>query len=116
MNKKLLVAGGFFAGICTGLFGTGGGILALPVLYRSLEDTKAAHRIVMLFILPLTLLCLPFYIKNNTVDWPIALQIGMGGIPGALAGAVLLGRLPEKWLKGLFSLIIIYTGLRMLLT
>jgi len=115
MNKKVIVIGGLLAGLCTGLLGTGGGIIAVPLLCKALNDRQQAHRLVMLFILPLSLFSLPFYLSRLTADWSSVLLLSLGGIFGAIPGALLLNRLSDGILKVIFTLLLIVTGVRMLI-
>ena len=116
MNKKyILLIGCALAGLANGLLGTGGGIIALPILGAAFGDRKKAHKLVMAFILPLTILSFVLYLFKQSVLWDKALLISIGGIPGALLGAYLVRRLSTKCLKIIFAIIIIISGFKLII-
>ena len=101
------------AGFANGFLGTGGGIIALPVLYSALKDEKKAHASVALFILPLSLLSAAVYQKN--IHLALLFPLCTGAAAGGAAGAFLLKKTPIGVVKIIFGLIVIYTGIRALL-
>lgn len=99
-----------------GLLGTGGGILAVPILKCSGCRQKNAQACTSLFILCTTVVSLTaMLIYGNKIDLRLCLPILLGGIPGSFVGAVLLSKLSNKTLQLLFSILVLVSGLRLLL-
>ncbi len=107
---------GLVTGMANGLFGSGGGTIAVPamVLLLGAEEHKA-HATAISIILPLTLLSFFFYFANRQVDWGITVKVVAGGILGGFIGAKLLGRCPTSLLKKIFGIFMLLAGVRMLL-
>ena len=113
MLKKICI--GILAGIISGLFSTGGGMILVPAFIHmlELEDTKARGTSVFC-ILPMVLTSSIFYYKGNYIDWKIALLCAIGGAVGGYIGAKLLKKLPEKTLKIAFTIFLIYVSFKMI--
>lgn len=107
---------GLLSGFINGLLGSGGGVLV--VLYLTIfakEERKKAQATAIAVILPLTILSSIIYIKGGLVDWQLLWKVSLGGIAGAVLGAVLLKKLRSRILKKLFGIFLVIAGLRMLL-
>jgi hypothetical protein len=113
MVKKAII--GTLAGIICGLFSTGGGMILVPafIYILNLEDSKARGTSVFC-ILPMVLTSSFFYYKGNFINWQIAILCAIGGAIGGYIGAKLLKKLPEKVLKILFTVFLVYVSLKML--
>lgn len=81
MIKKTII--GFLAGIISGLFSTGGGMILVPafIYLLKLEDVKARGTSVFC-ILPMVITSSFFYYKGNFIDWKIAILCAVGGSIG----------------------------------
>lgn len=55
-----------------------------------------------------------FYYKGNFVNWNIALLCGIGGAIGGYIGAKLLKKVPDKYLKIVFTFFLVYVSYKML--
>lgn len=115
MIKKVLI--GILAGIVSGLFSTGGGMILVPAFIHLLEveDTKARGTSVFC-ILPMVLTSSFFYYKGNYIDWKIAILCAIGGSIGGYLGAKLLKKLPQKVLKIAFTAFLIYVSFKMIIS
>ena len=113
MLKKVVI--GILAGIISGLFSTGGGMILVPafIYLLNLKDTKARGTSVFC-ILPMVVTSSFFYYKGNFIDWKIAVLCAIGGAVGGYIGAKLLKKLPEKVLKIAFTIFLIYASFKML--
>lgn len=113
MVKKVII--GILAGIVSGLFSTGGGMILVPAFIHllNIEDTKARGTSVFC-ILPMVITSSFFYYKGNYIDWKVALLCAIGGAVGGYIGAKLLKKLPEKVLKIAFTIFLIYASFKML--
>lgn len=114
MLKKVVI--GILAGMVSGLFSTGGGMILVPafIYLLNLEDTKARGTSVFC-ILPMVITSSFFYYKGNFIDWKIAVLCAIGGAIGGYFGAKLLKKLPEKVLKIAFTVFLIYASFKMLI-
>ena len=106
---------GIFAGIVSGLFASGGGMILVPAFIHllKLEDTKARGTSVFC-ILPMVLTSSFFYYKGNYIDWKIAFLCALGGSIGGYIGAKMLKKLPENVLKIAFTIFLIYVSFKMI--
>ena len=113
MFKKVVI--GILAGIISGLFSTGGGMILVPafIYLLNLEDTKARGTSVFC-ILPMVLTSSFFYYKGNYIDWKISILCAIGGSIGGYLGAKLLKKLPPKVLKITFIAFLIYVSFKMI--
>lgn len=113
MIKKVLI--GILAGIVSGLFSTGGGMILVPAFIHllELEDTKARGTSVFC-ILPMVVTSSFYYYKGNYINWKTAILCAIGGCVGGYLGAKLLKRLPTKVLKIAFTIFLIYVSFKMI--
>lgn len=113
MGKKILV--GLVAGVISGLFTAGGGLIIVPALLYTLKlEPKKARATSVFCILPMVLVTTIFYGSNNFIRWDIGIKCAIGGIIGGIIGARLLNYLPEKYLKIAFTLFLVYAGINMI--
>ena len=105
---------GLALGTLGGLFGIGGGLIAIPVLGVMFDlDQQVAQGTALVMVVPNVLLAIWRYHQRNRIDWRQALTLGLSGLIcawlaaqwalGLDAAAVnLFGRLgppsPEHWL------------------
>lgn len=113
MLRKGLI--GIIAGIISGLFSTGGGMIIVPafIYLLNMEDTKARGTSVFC-ILPMVVTSSIFYYQGNYINWNTALLCAIGGAIGGYFGAKLLKKLPEKILKIAFTVFLVYVSFRMI--
>lgn len=113
MIKKLGI--GLVAGIISGLFASGGGMILVPAfLYLlNMQDQKARATSVFC-ILPMVIVSGIFYYKNDFIDWRIGILCAIGGIAGGIIGSKLLKKVDAKYLKIAFTIFLVYVSIRML--
>ncbi|MDK2798422.1 MAG: uncharacterized protein PWP27_2 [Clostridiales bacterium] len=105
---------GIITGLCNGLFGSGGGTIAVPSMEFILDvEEHRAHATAISIILPLTLVSVFFYIKNDFVDWNLTWQVSLGGIVGGYLGARILKSIPSNILRKIFGIFMIVAAIRM---
>ena len=107
---------GILAGIISGLFSTGGGMILVPafIYILNLKDSKARGTSVFC-ILFMVLTTSIFYYKGHYINWKIAIMCAIGGTIGGYKGAKLLKKLPEMTLKIAFTIFLIYAIYKMLI-
>lgn len=112
--KCLLI--GLVTGLANGLFGSGGGTIAVPAMVHFLDAQEhKAHATAISVILPLTVVSSVFYIANGYADWGLTLKVTLGGLVGGYIGAKLLNICPDKVLRKVFALFMAAAGVRMIL-
>ena len=118
MKKEFLyqIFIGFFAGIISGLFASGGGMIIVPAFIYILKmDDVEARATSVLCILPMVVTSGIFYYTNNYIDWKIGMLCAIGGIVGGVVGAKLLNKLPTHYLKTAFIFFLIYASFKMII-
>ena len=116
--KKIFINSiiGLLAGIVSGLFSTGGGMILVPAFIYLLKIEASKARGTSVFcILPMVITSSFFYYKGHYIDWKIAILCAIGGTIGGYIGAKLLKKLPEKILKIAFTIFLIYASYKMLI-
>lgn len=112
-SKYIII--GLVTGVANGLFGSGGGTIAVPAMVLLLgADEHKAHASAIAIILPLTIVSALFYISNGFVNWGITVKVMTGGMVGGYIGAKLLNICPPDLLRRIFALFMIIAALRML--
>ena len=72
MLKKIII--GILAGIISGLFGAGGGLILVPAFVNMLNtDEKKARATSVFCIMPMVIVTAFFYNKNNYIQWNFCL-------------------------------------------
>lgn len=113
--KGFLIGAG--AGLLSGLFGIGGGIVIVPALLALLSmDRKLAHGTSLASTLPVAGASLLTYAIGGNVDWPVAGCLVVGAICGAVVGTQLLQVIPKRPLTMIFVAVILLTAIRLLVT
>ncbi len=110
----------YIAAICTGiangLFGAGGGMLAVVVLERmSKLKSSEAHATALLIMLPLSIVSIIVYLIRGAIQFDFVPIVTLGVLPGSFLGAKLLGKMRSVWIDRLFSLLMLAAGVRLLL-
>lgn len=102
------------AGLLSGLFGIGGGIVIVPALLALLSmERKMAHGTSLAATLPVAAASLLTYTIGGNVDWPVAAYLAGGAIFGAVVGTHLLQIIPKKPLTIIFIVVILVTAVRL---
>ena len=111
--KGILI--GLFAGIVSGLFASGGGMILVPAFMYLLKMKDVESRATsVVCILPMVVISGIFYYRNNYMDWKVGILCAIGGIAGGIVGAKLLNKLPTKYLKIAFTIFLIYASYKMI--
>ncbi len=114
-SKLTAPLGGFIIGIVNGLFGAGGGIIAVPLLQKTGLSKKESHANAVGVILPISILSGGVYMLRGDIILSSAAAFIPTGLLGAVAGTFLLKKIKPLWLKRIFGVFIIYAGIRLLL-
>lgn len=113
MVKKIII--GILAGIISGLFSTGGGMIVVPacIYLLNMEDKKARGTSIFC-ILPMVVASSFFYYENNYIDWKISILCAFGGMIGGYIGSKVLKNTKTKYLKIAFTVFLIYASYKMI--
>ena len=108
ITLALVALAGLFAGVLSGLFGVGGGILFVPALTLGLGLTQLhAEATSLLAIIPTAVAGAAQQYRYGNVRWRAAVLIGVASIGGVVAGAQLAQSLPEHVLTRLFAVLLL---------
>lgn len=89
-------------------------ILVPAFVYLLHIDSTKARGTSLCCILPMVLTSSFFYYKGNFIDWKIAIFCAIGGSVGGYIGARLLKKVPERILKIIFTVFLIYVSYKMI--
>jgi hypothetical protein len=103
---------GLFAGVLSGMFGIGGGIVIVPALtlLLGMEQRRAVGTSLGALLLPVGLPGVLGYAASGQVDLIVALPVAIGLAVGALGGARLALRLPPQTVKRLYGGFLVLVG------
>ncbi|MBQ1237527.1 MAG: sulfite exporter TauE/SafE family protein [Oscillospiraceae bacterium] len=113
MDKIKTALTGFLIGLLNGLFGAGGGIVAVKALQKEGLSAPSSHATAVAVMAMLSAVSAFFYLQSGTVSFPDLLPFLPGGIAGALLGGWILPKIPDRWLRRIFSLFILYASFRL---
>jgi uncharacterized membrane protein YfcA len=113
--EPLFLAIGLVAGVLSGLFGIGGGILIIPALifFAKFPTKLALGTSLGALLLPVGLLGAYTYYKAGNLDIRASLLIAMGLFFGAWGGARLAQGLPAATLQRMFAVFILIMAVRL---
>ena len=106
---------GLTAGVLNGLFGSGGGVVAVPLLERSQLEQRKCHATSVVLIFILSLVSVGMYALGGKLDVSAAFEFIPAGIAGALVGSALLKKVRNDLLRKIFGIIILISAVRMLI-
>lgn len=104
-RQLLLFAGiGLVAGLASGYVGVGGGFLMVPMMislaHLSMRYTSGTSLIAVM------ILAVPGVVTQavlGNINWIAGIAVACGSVPGAMLGARLVPRVPERQLRFLFA-------------
>jgi uncharacterized membrane protein YfcA len=106
----LAVVLGALAGILSGLFGVGGGVLFVPTLTWLGLSQLHAEASSLLAIIPTVIVGVWRQQRYGNVRWRPAALIGLASVGAAVGGAQLAESVPETTLRKLFACLLIATA------
>ena len=109
---------GVLAGVMSGLFGIGGGLVIVPVLMAFLHmDTKRAVGTSLgALLLPVTLPGVLIYYNAGQLNIPYAATVAAGLVLGALVGAKITISLPSLTVKRIYSVFLLFMAVNFIYT
>jgi uncharacterized protein len=114
MPAALLAVIGLAAGILSGLFGIGGGVIIVPLLVLGLGFTiqQAAGTSLAALLLPVGLFGAIQYWQAGQVNVLNAAMLALGLLVGAYLGARLGLSLPTEVVQRAFGVLLVVVGIR----
>ena len=114
-RKLISITAGVITGLCNGLFGAGGGMVAVLTLNKLCKmPAQKAHATAICIMLPLTVVSIAVYLFNNAIKWDMLPWTTPAFFIGGLLGAKLLGKLSKLWLNRIFSILMLVAALWMI--
>lgn len=105
---------GLVTGGLNGLFGAGGGMIAVPMLRWLGLPAEQSHATSMAVIFPLAIASGLLYLQAGELVFSDAWPYLPGGLAGAVCGAWLLPKLKTVWLHRMFGVVILLSAMRLL--
>jgi len=108
-SLPLLVFLGFSIGIVSGLFGIGGGILLLPVLFYLVgQTTKTAVNTSLYVVFAAGICAVGRHAVAGNIDWALGGFLTLGAFFGAKGGILLQTRLHALHLRRYFAFVVLF--------
>ena len=115
LPERLIPLLGLLGGACQGLLSIGGGMIVPPILVTFFRQSQAvAQGYALALVTPSSAIALLTFAQAGLVDWHMGLLLAAGGALTVSAGVHLAHRLPERHLRGSFSLLLTLTALWMI--
>lgn len=118
LNIIILILIGLAAGILSGFFGIGGGIIIVPALIyiSGFTQLKAQGTSLAVLLPPVGILAFLEYYKHNNVDIKAGIIICITVLIGAMLGGKIAQVIPPDILKKGFGIFMLLISLKMLLS
>jgi uncharacterized membrane protein YfcA len=113
MDRKKSILSGVLIGFVNGIFGSGGGTVCVYMLEKNGMEAHKSHASTVLIILCVSIVSAIIYFFKANILWKNVLFASAGGVIGAGCGALLLCKIPEKWLHYIFGAVMVITAWRM---
>lgn len=115
MNKALRLILSISVGFINALFGAGGGLVAVSLFKAENLSQKESQASAISVILPLTIISAGVYMYKGYFNITDALGYIPFGIVGSLIGPMIIKKIPDKALRKIFALFMIYSGMNMIM-
>jgi uncharacterized membrane protein YfcA len=112
----MLITVGTGAGVLSGLFGIGGGVLMVPALVLLIGmGQHRAHATSLAAVVPIAAVGALVFGRASSVDVPAAILLAAGSLLGVQVGARLMNRLSDDRLAIVFGGFLVALALLMVL-
>ena len=96
------------AGLLSGLFGIGGGIVLVPLLvFVAGRAQREAQALSLMAIIPISAFGAASYAVTGRLDFPFAVALAAGGVIGVRWGVGLMARVSDRDLRTLFGVLML---------
>jgi len=112
----VLIAIGIAAGVLSGMFGVGGGIIIVPafVFFLGMTQHQAQGTSIGLMLLPIGILAAWNYYKSGNLDIKAGLIVAVAFVIGGYFGSKLSLSINALTLKRIFGVLMLVIALRMI--
>lgn len=112
----LLIVIGILAGLFSGMFGVGGGIVMIPLMALALgfSQHEAQGTSLAVLAIPVTFLAAYNYYEAGHVNWKYAIIIAVTFVVGGYLGSKVAILIDQSLLKKIFGILMIIVALRMI--
>ena len=113
VSPTLLLAIGIVAGVLSGIFGIGGGVVIVPALiyFAGFRQHQATGTSLAVLLPPIGIAATYEYYRNGNVDIRAAAFIAAGVLAGGYLGAVIANRVAGPYLRLAFGLFVVTLGI-----
>lgn len=113
ISYYFLILVGIFAGVLSGMFGIGGGLVIVPILigFLKFDTKKAVGTSLGALLLPVGLPGVLIYRHAEHLNYLYALPVALGVLIGALIGAKISISLPSIIVKRIYSIFLLIMGI-----
>ncbi|HEY8681401.1 MAG TPA: sulfite exporter TauE/SafE family protein [Candidatus Dormibacteraeota bacterium] len=113
VHDALAILTGLVVGVLSGVMGIGGGILLVPIMVLGFGYAQhIAQGTSLAAIVPTSIVGAYAHDRAHNVDRAAAAWVSVGGLAGALLGALVAVRLPRELLVRLFGVLLLYSAYR----
>jgi len=118
MQYLILLITGIAAGLLSGMFGVGGGVIIVPALvffFGMTQQTASATSLIAL-LLPVGLLGVYEYYRSGNISVEhigFGLVVALGLFAGAFFGAKIAIELSSEMLRRLFAVFLVFVAIRL---
>ncbi|MCL2036246.1 MAG: sulfite exporter TauE/SafE family protein [Oscillospiraceae bacterium] len=116
ISTKFKLLTGITAGLLNGLFGSGGGVVAVPLLERCGLEQKRCHATSVVLIFFLSLVSTVMYALSGKLQVSTALGFIPAGLAGAVLGSLILKKINNTLLRRIFGIIILISAAKMFMS
>lgn len=117
LNIVILLLIGIAAGILSGMFGVGGGVIIVPslIFFLGMTQHEAQGTSLGLMLLPIGILAAYNYYQSGNLDIKAGLIISLAFVAGGYIGSKISLGIDEVLLKRLFGLLMLFVALKLVL-
>lgn len=114
MIKLKKISVGALIGVINMILGAGGGIIAVPLYKKLGMNQKSAQINAVATILPITFISTIIYLISNNVNLKDTYVFLIPGVIGGFVGTKLIRKFSNNTLTIIFSLFMLWSGVRMI--
>ena len=114
LRDLVTVLAGLVVGVASGILGVGGGILLVPLMTIGFGIPQhLAQGTSLAAIIPTSVVGAATHDRRGHVLRRAALLMALGGVAGAVVGALIALRLPREWLARAFAIMLLFAAYRL---